>query len=357
MQIPLKKGRGALSNQTGRFESSTKEDFDDGWENDDKYREKIPTQLFVDTAKSVITYNQSPDVPFDRSINPYRGCEHGCAYCFARPSHAYLGLSPGLDFETKLFYKPNAPELLKSELSAKNYRPAPIALGINTDAYQPVERQLKLTRRILEILHQTCHPVSIVTKSSLIERDLDLLTLMAKQNLVHISLSITTLNSELARRMEPRAAAPKRRLQTLETLVNAGVPVSVLVAPLIPFLNDCEMEAILQQVKKLGAQDAGYVLLRLPHELKEMFAEWLRTHEPLKADRILNRIYDSRGGKAYDSTFGNRMRGTGKYADLLAQRFRLTMKKLTFPGSPSLNSDLFKPIPYLTGQLDLFDCD
>ena len=322
----------------------------------DKYPPRIPTQLFVDSAKSVITYNQSPDIPFDRSINPYRGCEHGCVYCFARPSHAYLGLSPGLDFETKLFYKPDAPELLKTELAAKNYQPAPIALGINTDAYQPVERQLKLTRRILEVLNETHHPVSIVTKSSLIERDLDLLTSMASHGLVHICLSITTLNPDLARRLEPRAAAPKRRLQTLSTLAEAGIPVSVLVAPLIPMLNDCELEQILQLSRVAGALDAGYVFLRLPHELKDLFTEWLQTHEPLKADRIMHRIYDSRGGKAYDSTFGLRMRGSGHYADLLAQRFHLAKKKLAFPGLPLLNTGLFRP-KQISGQMDLFDCN
>jgi DNA repair photolyase len=356
MPPQLKKGRGALSNQTGRFEQLTKEDFDDGWDDPDKYPAKISTQLFVDSAKTVITYNQSPDVPFDRSINPYRGCEHGCVYCFARPSHAYLGLSPGLDFETKLFYKPDAPELLKVELAAKNYRPAPVALGINTDAYQPVERQLRLTRRLLEVLNETHHPVSIVTKSSLIERDLDLLTSLARDNLIHVCLSITTLNLDLARRLEPRAAAPKRRLQTLATLADAGIPISVLVAPLIPMLNDSELEKILQLSRDAGAVDAGYVLLRLPYELKDLFTEWLQTHEPLKATHIMNCIYDSRGGKAYDSKFGVRMRGTGQYAELLAQRFHLAMKKLAFPGFPPLNSGLFRPKP-MSGQIDLFDCD
>ena len=275
-------------------------------------------------------------------------------YCFARPTHAYLGLSPGQDFETKLFYKPNAPELLNNELSARNYRPAPIALGINTDAYQPVERQLKLTRRILEILHDSRHPVSIVTKSALIERDLDLIAPMARQGLIHVCISITTLKPELARRLEPRAAAPRRRLQTLAALAAAGVPVSVLVAPLIPILNDSELENILRQAKEAGAADAGYVLLRLPHELEELFREWLETHEPLKADHVMNRIYDSRGGKAYDSAFGTRMRGTGQYAELLAQRFRLAMKKLDFPGLPPYQTGLFRP-PSLCGQVDLFD--
>jgi DNA repair photolyase len=354
MPPQLKKGRGALSNQTGRFETLAKEDFDDGWDDPDKFPAKIPTQLFVDTAKTVITYNQSPDVPFDRSINPYRGCEHGCVYCFARPSHAYLGLSSGLDFETKLFYKPDAPELLKAELSAKNYRPAPIVLGINTDAYQPIERQLRLTRRLLEVLNETHHPVSIVTKSSLIERDLDLLTSLARDNLIHVCLSITTLNPDLARRLEPRTAAPKRRLQTLATLADAEIPVSVLVAPLIPMLNDSELEKILLLSRDAGAVDAGYVFLRLPHEVKDLFAKWLQTHEPLKATHIMNRIYDSRGGKAYDSTFGVRMRGTGQYAELLAQRFHLAMKKLDFPGLPTFNTGLFKS-PVSNKQLDIFD--
>ena len=352
----IKKGRGALSNQTGRFETLVKEDFDDGWDDPNKYPAKVTTQLFVDTAKTIITYNQSPDIPFDRSINPYRGCEHGCVYCFARPSHAYLGLSPGLDFETKLFYKPNAPELLKAELSTKNYRAAPVALGINTDAYQPVERQLQLTRRLLEVLSDTRHPVSIVTKSSLIERDVDLLSEMAKYDLIHVCLSITTLNAGLAHRLEPRAATPKRRMQTLATLAEAGVPVSILIAPLIPMLNDNELETILQLSRDAGAADAGYVLLRLPHELKNLFAEWLQTYEPLKADRILHRIYDAHGGKAYDSTFGVRMCGTGQYADLQAQRFRLSKKKLAFPGSPQFNSTLFRPKPS-SGQTDLFDYD
>lgn len=354
MPTHFKKGRGALSNPTGRFEQLTQEEFDDGWDDPDKFHPKIPTQLFVESAKTVITYNQSPDVPFDRSINPYRGCEHGCVYCFARPSHAYLGLSPGLDFETKLFYKPDASALLKAELGAKNYRPAPIALGINTDAYQPVERQLKLTRRILEVLHLANHPVSIVTKSSLIERDLDLLAAMAKFGLIHVCLSITSLNPELARRLEPRAAAPRRRMQTLAKLAEAGIPVSVLIAPLIPILNDCELEKILQQSREAGALDAGYVFLRLPHELKDLFEEWLQTHEPLKASHIMNRVYDSRGGKAYDSTFGVRMRGSGQYAEMLSQRFRLAMKRLEFPGLPPFNTALFKPTA-LTGQIDLFD--
>jgi DNA repair photolyase len=348
-----RKGRGALSNRTGRFEAETKETFDDGWGSLDELPPRVPTTLSVDTTKTVITYNQSPDVPFDRSINPYRGCEHGCAYCFARPSHAYLGLSPGLDFETKLFYKPDAPELLREELGARRYRPATIALGINTDAYQPVERKLGLTRRILEVLQETRHPVSIVTKSALIERDLDILQEMAVDELVQVAVSITTLKTELARRLEPRAATPKRRLLTVERLAAAGVPVSVLIAPLIPMLNDEELEKILSASRQAGAVDAGYVLLRLPRELYDLFSEWLHTHEPLKAERVLHRIFEARGGKAYDSAFGSRMTGTGGYADLLGQRFRLAYKRAAFPGAPDFNPDLFRP-PLPGGQLDLF---
>ncbi|MGZ8195923.1 MAG: PA0069 family radical SAM protein [Methylosarcina sp.] len=350
----LKKGRGAVSNRSGRFETETREDFDDGWSGREEPPNRLATTLSIDTAKTVITYNNSPDVPFDRSINPYRGCEHGCVYCFARPTHAYLGLSPGLDFETRLFYKPDAPERLKEELSARRYHIAPLALGINTDAYQPVERKLGLTRRLLEILHETRHPVSIVTKSSLIERDMDILSDMAAHGLAQVALSVTTLKPDLARTLEPRAASPRRRLQTLAALADAGVPTTVLVAPLIPMLNDEELEAILTEASHSGAIDVGYVLLRLPLELKELFQEWLMAHEPLKAERILHRIYEARGGKAYDSTFGARMSGTGHYADMLKQRFRLAMKKLAFPGSPPFNTNEFRP-PFPNGvQLDLF---
>lgn len=350
---PARKGRGASSNRSGRFESETREAFDDGWDSLDGEPAPLPTTLGIDAAKNVISYNQSPDVPFDRSINPYRGCEHGCAYCFARPSHAYLGLSPGLDFETRLFYKPDAPELLRAELSARRYRPAPIALGINTDAYQPVERKLGLTRRLLEVLQETRHPVSIVTKSALIERDLDILRNMAAQGLAQICLSITTLKADLARRLEPRAAAPKRRLQTLERLAAAGIPTSVLVAPLIPMLNDEELENILKASRAAGAIDADYVFLRLPLELHDLFSEWLHAHEPLKAERVLHRVFEARGGKAYDSAFGARMSGTGEYAGLLGQRFRLAYKRLAFPGSPDFNLSAFRP-PLAGGQTDLF---
>lgn len=353
MQPQNKKGRGAASNRTGRYQAETRENFDDGWDSFEDLPDRLPTTLFVDHAKTVITYNTSPDVPFDRSINPYRGCEHGCVYCFARPSHAYLGLSPGLDFEIKLYYKPDAPERLRDELAARNYRPAPIALGINTDADQPVERKLGLTRSILEVLYEARHPVSIVTKSALIERDLDILTDMAAQDLVQIALSITTLKPELARKLEPRATAPRRRLQTLACLADAGIPVTVLVAPVIPMLNDEELEKIMKEARNAGASYAGYVLLRLPLELKELFEEWLKIHEPLKAGHVMQRIYDTRGGKAYDSTFGIRMSGTGEYANMIKQRYRLAMKKLLFSGLPPLNAQSFRP-PMPNGQMDLF---
>lgn len=349
------KGRAAVSNRTGRFEAETREAFDDGWGGWDEVPDHISTTLTVDNARTIITYNNSPDVPFDRSINPYRGCEHGCAYCFARPSHAYLGLSPGLDFETRLFYKPDAPKRLKEELSARRYRPAPLALGINTDAYQPAERILRLTRGILEVLREARHPVSIVTKSALIERDLDILADMAASGLVQTAVSITTLNARLARSLEPRAASPSRRLQTIARLAAAGIPVALLAAPLIPMLNDMELEAILSAARNAGAADADYVLLRLPLELKELFSEWLETHEPLKAKRVMQRIYDARGGKAYDPAFGVRMTGTGEYAKLLQQRYRLAMKKRAFPGMPPFDTTLFRPPLQYGGQTDLFD--
>jgi len=345
------KGRGATISPDNRYTEIRRESFDDGWSTDEQL-EKIQTQLFIDNAKKIITYNNSPDVPFDRSINPYKGCEHGCVYCFARPTHAWLDLSPGIDFETKIFHKPDAPELLKKELGHKNYVPAPISLGINTDAYQPVERKLGLTRQILEILVEHKHPLVIVTKSALIERDLDLLHEAAEQQLVRVVMSMTTLKRDLARRMEPRAAAPQRRLDVIQNLTLAGIPVSVLMAPIIPVLNDSEIETMLEAVREAGARNAGYVILRLPHELDSMFVDWLEKNEPLKAKHIMQRVCDLRGGKTYDSTFGKRMRGEGVFAELIAQRFKLARQKLSFPGSLPLRSDLFMP-PSLDGQLKL----
>jgi len=348
------KGRGATCSPDNRFHKQHIEDYDDGWGTIEERDEKPLTELFADSSKSIINYNQSPDVPFDRSINPYRGCEHGCVYCFARPTHAYLDCSPGLDFETKIFYKPNAPSLLKKELGRRSYRCQPVALGINTDAYQPVERKLKITRDILEILSACRHPVSIVTKSALIERDVDLLGKMASHGLVQVMVSVTSLNPKLARSLEPRAVTPQRRLQIIETLSRAGIPVGVLVAPVIPVLNDHEIETILKAVKDAGALTAGYVLLRLPYEIKELFTDWLQTHVPDMADHVMNRIRDMRGGKEYDAQFGNRMRGTGVFAELIQQRFTAAEKRLNFSGMPAMNTKLFTLPEQPGNQMTLF---
>jgi DNA repair photolyase len=347
------RGRGATFSPANRYSEITQEAIDDGWGNLDEPPAPLATTLTVDTSRTVLTYNDSPDVGFDRSINPYRGCEHGCIYCFARPTHAWLGLSPGLDFESRLFYKPDAPELLKHELARRGYRPAPVAVGINTDGWQPAERKLRLSRRILEVLVEARHPFSIVTKSALIERDLDLLKDAASHNLVSVAVSVTTLDRYLARRMEPRAAAPQRRIEVIRNLSAAGVPVSVLVAPLIPVLTDAEMEKILEAARAAGAGAAGYVLMRLPHELKEMFEAWLVAHFPLKAAHVMNRVCDTRGGEAYDSRFGVRMRGTGEFADLIARRFGIARRKLGFGDFPELDVTQFRA-PRVTPQLDLF---
>ncbi|MGM0812786.1 PA0069 family radical SAM protein [Thioalkalivibrio sp.] len=350
---PPSKGRGALSNRDGRFEPTCREVFDDGWNHDDEELPPPRTTLGADSARSVITRNDSPDVPFEQSINPYRGCEHGCAYCFARPTHAYLGLSPGLDFETRLFAKQDAATLLRTELARRGYRCSPIALGINTDAYQPVERERRVTRELLEVLHEARHPVSIVTKSALVERDLDLLASMARDGLVQVALSITTLDRALARRMEPRAAAPQRRLETVRRLRAAGVPTAVLAAPLIPVLTDPEIEAILEAAAEAGADVADYVLLRLPHELAELFPEWLEAHRPLQARHVLSRMRGMHGGKLYESRFGQRMSGTGPYAEIIRRRFHLACGRLGLNRRlPPLRTDLFRP-PAKNGQLSL----
>ncbi len=346
------KGRGATLSPSNRYSALSREDVDDGWGSLELPPDTPRTTLSIDTSRRVISYNDSPDVGFDRSINPYRGCEHGCTYCFARPTHAWLGLSPGLDFETKLFYKPDAPALLRQELAARNYRCAPIAVGINTDGYQPSERKLGLTRAILEVLLETGHPFSIVTKSALIERDIDLIGAAAARGLAEVAVSITTLDTALARRMEPRAAAPARRLETVRALSAAAVPVTVMVAPLIPVLTDHELEALLTEARAAGAQNAGYVLLRLPHELKEMFRDWLAQHEPLKAAHVMNRLRDCRGGEDYDARFGARMRGTGIFAELLRKRFRLAYAKLGFADTPPLDCSQFRAPDQ--GQLTLF---
>lgn len=353
----IHKGRASISNTTGRFEKQSVQTEDDGWDNLDAELPPLKTELIVDSSRSLINYNGSPDIPFDRSVNPYRGCEHGCIYCFARPTHAYLGYSAGLDFESKILIKPDAARLLRDELGKRNYRCAPLALGTNTDPYQPVERQHRLMRQILEILAETRHPVSIVTKSALIERDLDILADMAAQGLASVYLSVTTLNRDLARAMEPRAAAPHRRLETISRLRAANIPVGVMVAPLIPVLTDHELESIIKAAHEAGAQSADYILLRLPLEVADLFEEWLEQHYPLKAGHIMSRIRDSHGGKAYDPAFHQRLSGSGIYADLIAQRFRLSSKKLGMDSSlPPLRSDLFRK-PSASGQMsfDFFD--
>jgi DNA repair photolyase len=322
------RGRGTSSKVGPRYMENTTVTIDDGWDTIEESPHQLTTTVTVEHPKNIITYNQSPDIPFEASINAYRGCEHGCIYCYARPTHAWQDLSPGIDFETRLFAKPDAADLLRAEISKKNYHCTPRALGTNTDPYQPIEREWKITRQILEVLHEFRHPLTIVTKSSLVERDLDLLSDMAQSGLVQIFVSVTTLDRTLARKMEPRAAAPQRRLQTIQRLAEAGIPTGVMFAPVIPVLNDAEMETILSQASQAGAGSAGYVVLRLPHELKTLFREWLQTHYPLKAGHVMNRVRDIRGGKEYDSDFSSRMRGTGIYAALIDQRFRAICERL-----------------------------
>ena len=322
-----RKGRGAVANVRGRYEVDEREASDDGWDGLATHAEEdagrtVPTIVTHERARSIISRNDSPDIPFSQSINPYRGCEHGCIYCFARPTHSYLGLSPGLDFETRLFAKVNAAELLRKELAKPSYVPDTIALGVNTDAYQPIERDLRITRGVIEVLSETRSTFGLITKSSLIERDLDLLAPLARDGLTRASITITTLDHDLSRKLEPRAASPTRRLRTVRTLVDAGVPVSVNVSPVIPFITDDEMETIVAAAADAGAHSAHFIVLRLPWELNEVFQTWLRAHFPLRADRVMARIRDLRGGKDYDSRFGKRMTGEGIWAELFAQRFR-----------------------------------
>jgi DNA repair photolyase len=347
-------GRGALSNPPGRFEKQELEAVDDGW-----YQEEvpnsIPTSLEPDRAREVITTNDSPDIHFEQSINPYRGCSHACPYCYARPSHAYMGLSPGLDFETRLFYKADAGEVLENQLARRGYVCKSITLGANTDPYQPVERRMKVTRSILEVLARTRHPVAIITKSALVARDLDLLTDMARDDLVSVAVSITTLDAELKRVMEPQTASPQARLRTVEALSAAGIPTTVMVAPVIPALTDHELEAILEAAARHGARWAAYVLLRLPYEVKDLFREWLEEHYPQRAAHVMSVIRDMRGGRDNDPRFGTRMRGTGPHAELLRNRFRLACQRLSLNKSERLplNTALFQP-PSLPGaQLNL----
>jgi DNA repair photolyase len=349
------KGRGALSNLAGRFDSKTLEPVDDGW-----YQDEVPDSVnetvLPDRARSVITSNDSPDVGFDLSINPYRGCSHACVYCFARPSHSYLGLSPGLDFETKLFYKDNAVSLLEAELAKPRYVCKPIALGINTDGYQPLEKRLEITRGILSVLARCRHPVTVITKSALILRDIDLLAELARDRLVSVMVSVTSLTNDIKRTLEPRTASPQARLRVIQQLAAAGVPVGVMVAPVIPAITDHEMEDILAASREAGASCASYVLLRLPHEVKILFREWLTEHYPDRAKHVMSLINQTRGGKDYDSQFGVRMRGTGPYAELLRTRFELASRKLGFKDSSDrhdLATDLFRPPTPATPQLSL----
>ncbi len=345
------RGRGAGDNPANRYHAHAKQAFDDGWHQEPPV--PLRTQVAIDSTRKAITYNQSPDIPFDRSINPYRGCEHGCIYCYARPTHAWLDLSPGLDFESRLFARPALPGLLKAELAAPNYRAAPVALGAITDAYQPIERDWLISRQVLEILAEMHHPTVIVTKSALVERDIDLLQDMAREQLVEVAVSLTTLQRPLARALEPRAAAPQRRLQTVTRLSEAGVPVRAMIAPVVPVLTEPEIETLLQAAADAGAVTADYVLMRLPLEVSPLFRDWLEAHYPDSAAHVMNHVQALRGGRDNDSTFGRRLVGSGVYADMIRQRFHLARRKAGLDGAVELRSDLFRA-PRADGQLTLF---
>lgn len=348
-----RRARGAGTNRAGRFDLQRSAE-PDGWDlprEDPAFR----TELRDEQARSIITYNRSPDLPFDRSINVYRGCEHGCIYCFARPTHAYVGLSPGLDFETRLVARPNAPELLRKEMSARRYRVATLTMGTNTDPYQPVEKERRITRACLKVLAAFNHPVAIVTKGTLIERDLDILAPMAARGLARVGLSVTTLDGDLSRRMEPRAPAPARRLETIRRLAGAGVPVRLMCSPIVPGLTDHETEAILTEGKAAGADVASWIMLRLPREVSGLWQDWLAEHAPDRAGRVMSRLREMHGGRDYDPRWGHRMRGEGKYAEMVAQRFRLAARRLGLDGdAPDLRRDLFRVPPQPGDQLSLF---
>jgi DNA repair photolyase len=349
-----RRGRGAQSNASGRFEAEARVAFDDGWQS----LEELPpfkTTVSIDTSRKVIARNDSPDIGFDRSINPYRGCEHGCVYCFARPTHAYLGMSPGLDFESKLLVKPDAPELLEKELAAPGYEPKMIAIGTNTDPYQPIERDMKIMRGILEVLERAGHPVGIVTKSALVVRDIDILARMAERNLAKVAISVTTLDAKLARTMEPRAPTPGRRLEALRRLSAAGIPTTVMVAPVVPAVTDSEMERILEAAATAGVKSAGYVLLRLPLEVRDLFREWLEANYPDRVEHVFKLIRSMRGGKDYDSTWGKRQTGTGPYAWMLGRRFEIACERLGLNKTKRpLTTEHFEPPFKRAKQLDLF---
>ena len=354
-QIPIVRGRGARSNVGGRFESQQREAFDDGWTTEDAAPAQIETTVSPEKAKVIISRNDSPDVGFSASINPYRGCEHGCIYCYARPAHAYMGLSPGLDFETKLFFKPEAAKLLEAELRSPRYKPEFIHIGGNTDPYQPQERTLRVTRGIIEVLVRFHHPFSLITKSALVVRDLDLLAPAAAEGLVRVAVSVTTLDRKLARSMEPRAATPEKRIDAIRRLTADGVPVTVMFAPAIPGLNDHELEAVLERAAQAGASGAGYVALRLPREIKDLFREWLESDHPDRARRVMSLVRQIRGGKDYDAEWGSRMKGSGPVADLLKVRFLAAKKRygLDQPWAP-LDMGRFRVPPKQGDQMDLF---
>ncbi|MHA7877245.1 PA0069 family radical SAM protein [Roseivivax sp.] len=348
-----RRGRGAASRDAGRFERFSRADDHDGWEIPEEMR-LLRTEVSVETPRSVINYTRSPDLPFDRTINPYRGCEHGCIYCFARPSHAYLGLSPGLDFETRLVARPEAPEVLARELRARRYSVAPIAIGTNTDPYQPIERDQGVMRGLLEVLRDFRHPVGIVTKGTLIERDIDILSDLAAEGLTRVGISVTTLDAQLSRRMEPRVPAPARRLATVRRLSEAGIPVRLMVSPVVPALTDPELEAILEAGAEAGADAASWIMLRLPREVSPLWQDWLETHYPDRAARVMARLREMHGGKEYSAQWHHRMRGEGHYAEIIASRFKLAARRLGLDRSvPPLRCDLFRPPPRRGDQLTL----
>ncbi|MGR3321657.1 MAG: PA0069 family radical SAM protein [Pseudooceanicola sp.] len=356
MDLARRRGRGAGSNRAGRYERHLRVAEDDGWDREEEDLPPLRTEVSEERSGKVITYNRSPDLPFDRSINAYRGCEHGCVYCFARPTHAWLGLSAGLDFETRLVARPGVAEGLRRELAARSYKVAPIAMGTNTDPYQPIEARYGLTRQLLEVMSQAGHPVGIVTKGRLILRDLDILSDMAARRLVRVGISLTTLDPVLSRRMEPRAPAPAKRLEVIRALSEAGVEVRVMTSPVVPGLTDHEVEALLAAARDAGAVAASWIMLRLPLEVAPLFRDWLEEHYPDRAARVMARVREMHGGKDYDARWGRRMRGEGQYAEMIAQRFAGAVRRLGLdPDLPPLRRDLFRPPVPKGGQMDLFD--
>jgi DNA repair photolyase len=349
------RGRASRSNESSRYDAFTRGSFDDGWTEEDGEPAQLETTLTAEKARTIISRNDSPDIGFDRSINPYRGCEHGCIYCYARPSHAYLGLSPGLDFETQLFFKPEAAQLLERELAKRSYQPARIQLGANTDPYQPIERKLQITREILKVLARYKHPVGITTKNALVTRDIDILAPMAAQRLAAVSVSVTTLDRKLARAMEPRASTPDRRIEAIRQLTAAGVPAMIGFAPIIPGLNDHELEAVLQRGAEAGAVQAHFTVLRLPLEIKDLFREWLEAERPDRARRVMSLVRQMRGGRDYDPEWGKRMRGEGPVAELIATRFRLAVRKFGLDRPfPPMELSLFERPSADPNQMELF---